>query len=244
MKNVVALCLVVILIIGLAGAVLAKGEQGKQGGTQYSPPPSGQEDQSEDPGNNPDQSQPNRSQDRNRHEQRSEEEQAGETEPQTATEQFRERLMEQLRLHQAEQCEKADRSSQNEETWSGDMEGLAYHAEQRRFTPEETAELFVALGHTAKSGASKRISEAIAAVGIDAGRSPAQIRKTLQSMERLHQEFRCRILSGEDQEDEDRLMELARNVFKLRQNEHVEEQLREHLRDGWSLEDAVNQLLP
>lgn len=151
--------------------------------------------------------------------------------------------MEQLRLRLPEQCEKADRSSQNEETWSGDMEGLAYRAEQRRFTPEETAELVVALGNTARSGISNRFCKAIAAVGMDAGRSAAQIRNTLQSMERLHQEFRYQILSVQDQNDEDRLMELARNMFKLRQNEHFEEQLKKRLRDGCSLEDAVNQLL-
>lgn len=229
-KSIVALCLLVILSIGLPGAVFAKGGQGKQ----HETPISKQTDQSEEPGGAPEEPGRNQNQERKGQEQEWDEEQEDATVPETATHQFRERLTEQLRLH----------LGQDDGNWTDEMEDLASHAEQQRFTPEETAGLFMTMENMARSGISNRFGAAVAIEGMRAGESATRIENTLQLMERLHQQFHFRILRDEDQNDEDRVMELARNMSRLWRQERFEERLRKFLQDGCTLEDAVNQLLP
>lgn len=78
--------------------------------------------------------------------------------------------------------------------------------------------------------------------GMKLGQSSSQIEHALQLATRLHNEFRYRLLSGDSDEDEGRLKELGKKLVILSQKEQIEEQLRELLRSGCSLEEAIGQL--
>lgn len=78
--------------------------------------------------------------------------------------------------------------------------------------------------------------------GMKLGQSSTHIEHALQLATRLHHEFRYRLLSGDSDEDESRLTELGKKLVILSQKERIEEQLRELLRSGCSLEEAIDQL--
>lgn len=79
--------------------------------------------------------------------------------------------------------------------------------------------------------------------GLKLGQSSTQIEHVLQLVTRLHHEFCYRLLSGDSDEDEARLTELGKKLVALSQRDRLEEQLRELLRSGCSLEEAIDRLI-